>query len=505
MSALHKKLPTNGSRRCVAGIAVVRAAGTPVVRAAGVLLLLAVQAPTAVIAQAVGPTRGGIDGITGARIARHIGVLADDSLMGRATPSHGLDAAAAYVAAELARAGLQPITSGNLVVQWPLITTHLVASKVELAPAPRAGEPLMYGTDFGVMRAGPERIAGRLVQVRDLSDTAAIRGRIPMLQLPPGEWGRPAHAATFAARRAGATGLILVLDPAQAVAPVATETAAMDHESNGVPTALVSAAAARRLAPDRSAAGEISLVIPERRDTAFVPYVVGVLPGRDPRLRNEFVVLSAHLDHLGLRIPPDRGDSIYNGADDNASGVAAVLEAAHAFGRLPQRPRRSVLFFTPTAEELCICGSEHFTRRPPVPIGAIVADVNLDGIGRSWQSDTVSAVGSRYSTLGRTVRALARAHADLALTIVDDQWPNRQYFSTSDQIWFARRGVPSIFLSSSGPDEHYHQVSDEPGTIKAEFTARIARLAAWLVQAVAEEEARPRWDEAARRSIQIAR
>jgi hypothetical protein len=473
-------------------------------RAAVILLMLAVGSPPpTLIAQSVRPALGGIEAISGPRIAHHISVLADDSLLGRATPSPGLDAAAAYVAAEFRRAGLQPLTGSGLIVRWPLVTTHLVASGVELAADSPAGERLVYGTDFAVMRAGPQRIDGRLVPVRELRDTAAIRGRIPVLRLPPGEWQGPAHSATFAARRAGAAGLILVLDSAQAVAPVAEASAGMDHASKGVPTALVSAAAARRLVPDSTAASGITLVIPVRTDTALVPYVVGVLPGRDPRLRNEYVVMSAHLDHLGVRTPPDRGDSIYNGADDNASGVAAVLEAARAFGQLPRRPRRSVIFFTPTAEEICICGSEHFTRQPPVPIGAIVADVNLDGIGRSWQADTVSAVGSPYSTLGRTVRAMARSHPRLALTVVDNQWPDRQYFATSDQIWFARRGVPSIFLSSSGPDEHYHRASDEVRTIEADFTARIARLGAWLVQAVAEEEARPRWDEAARQSFQI--
>jgi Zn-dependent M28 family amino/carboxypeptidase len=169
-----------------------------------------------------------------------------------------------------------------------------------------------------------------------------------------------------------------------------------------------------------------------------------------------------------------------------------------------RRPNRSVIFFTPSAEELCICGSEYFTGQPPVPIGAIVADVNLDGIGRTWQADTVSAVGSPYSTLGRTVRTVAQAHPDLALTVVDDQWPDQDYFAHSDQIWFARRGVPSVFLSSSGPDEHYHRASDEAGTIEADFSARVSRLSAWLVQAVAESPERPRWDEAARRALQIA-
>jgi hypothetical protein len=477
---------------------------TGLYRAAGAAVLLVAAGRTALAAQDTGTARG-IEGITAARIAHHIEVLADDSLLGRGTPSRGLDAAAAYVAAEFRRAGLHPLSGDDLVVRWPLVTTHAVTSGIELAVAGREGERLVYGTDFGVMRAGTARLTGRVVVVKDLSDTAAIRGRIPVLRLPPGEWRGPAHTAAFAARRVGAVGLVLVLDSAQAVAPVATATAGMDHASNGVPTALVSSAAAWRLVPDAPATGEITLVIPVVTDTALVPSVVGVLPGRNPRLRNEYVVISAHLDHLGVRVPADRGDSIYNGADDNASGVAAVIETAHALGRMGRRPSRSVIFFAPSAEELCICGSEYFTRQPPVPIGAIVADVNLDGIGRSWQPDTVSAVGSPYSTLGRTVRAVAQGHPRLALTIVDDQWPDRQYFTTSDQIWFARRGVPSIFLSSSGPDEHYHRPSDEAGTIEADFTARITRLGAWLVQAVAEEPERPRWDEAARQALQIAR
>ncbi len=474
-------------------------------RTVGAAVLLAAAGRAGLVAQDAGTERRGIEGITAARITHHIEVLADDSLLGRATPSRGLDAAAAYVAAEFRRAGLHPLSGGDFVVRWPLVTTRAVPGGIQLALAGREGERLVYGTDFGVMRAGAERVTGRVVMVKDLGDTAAIRGRIPLLRLPPGEWRGPAHTATFAARRAGAAGLVLILDSAQAVAPVATATAEMDHASNGVPTALVGAVAARRLVPDGPATGEITLVIPVVTDTALVPYVVGVLPGRSPRLRNEYVVISAHLDHLGLRLPADRGDSIYNGADDNASGVAAVIETAHALARMGRRPSRSVIFFTPTAEELCICGSEYFTRQPPVPIGAIVADVNLDGIGRSWQADTVSAVGSPYSTLGRTVRTVARTHPDLELTVVDDQWPSREYFAHSDQIWFARRGVPSIFLSSSGPDEHYHRVSDEAGTIEADFSARVSRLGAWLVQTVAETPERPRWDEAARRALQIAR
>ena len=393
------------------------------------------------------------------------------------------------------------------MVRWPLVVTHRIPSRISLeAHGARSSTPLVYGTDFAVMPAGIDRVTGKLVAVSDLSDTAAVRGRIPVLRLPPGDWRGPAHTATFAARRAGAAGLVVVLDSAQMVAPVAAAGVTMDHAALGVPTALLTPAAARRLEGTAGRpAGEVTLAIPQRADTTYVPYVVGVLEGSDPALRDQYVVVTAHLDHLGVGAPDERGDSIYNGADDNASGVAAVVEAAHAFAGLVHRPRRSVIFFVTSAEELCICGSEYFTRTPPVPVGALVADVNFDGIGRSWQRDTVSAEGSAYSTLGSTVREVARAHPELRWTVVDDQWPDHNYFSTSDQIWFARRGVPSLFLSSTGPDAHYHRPSDEASTIDGEVTARVARLGAWLALAVADAPERPRWDAAARRTIVIER
>jgi Zn-dependent M28 family amino/carboxypeptidase len=271
----------------------------------------------------------------------------------------------------------------------------------------------------------------------------------------------------------------------------------MDHAATGVPTVLVTPAAASRLA------GTLTLTVPEHADTLSAPYVLGVVPGSDRRLRDEYVILTAHLDHLGVGAPDERGDSIYNGADDNASGVAAVLAAARAIARVRPAPRRSVLFLLVSGEEIGIRGSDYFTRHPPVPLARIVADVNLDGIGRSWQADTVSAEGSAFSSLGATVRAAAREHADLGLTVVDDQWPDRTYFQTSDQIWFARRGVPSVFFSSSGPDAHYHRPSDEPATIEPGFTARIARLAAWTAIRIADDPARPSWVESARRSLEL--
>jgi hypothetical protein len=438
-----------------------------------------------------------VAGITPGAITRHIGVLADDSLRGRATPSPGLESAARYVAERFRAAGLTPLTSSSLVVRWPLVNRHLVAGGVRLA-LENGGTALGYGSDFAVLPAGDTRFTGEVVRVTDLEDSGAVRGRVPLVHLPAGSWGASAHAMMPKARQAGALALLAIADSTQSMATIAPSGATMDHSANGVPTVLLTESAARAVG------GRVALTVPMASDTMIVPYVVGVLPGRDAQLRDEYVIVTAHLDHLGVQAPDARGDSIYNGADDNASGVAALIEIAGALGRLEKRPRRSMLFFATSGEEIGMRGSEYFTAHPPVPLDRIVADINLDGIGRSWQRDTVSAEGGPLSSLGRTVRAVATAHPELSLTVVDDQWPDRDYFSTSDQIWFARRGVPSLFLSSTGPDPHYHRPSDEAGTIDGDITSRIARLAGWLALEVANAGERPRWDETARRARHLA-
>ena len=464
-------------------------------------LVLALDAgrSTHVAAQgSASPTRA-VAGITPASIKRHIGVLADDSLRGRATPSTGLEAAARYVDRRLRAAGLKPVEGPSLLVRWPLVNRRLVSDSVRLE-ARAGGTPsgLRYGSDFAVLPAGDTRFSGEVVRLNGLTDSSAVHGRIPLVHLPAGNWAVSAHAMMATARRAGAPALLAVADSTQDIAAIARSGATMDHSANGVPTVLLTDAAARGVT------GQVTLTIPVSTDTVTPPYVVGMLPGGDPRMRDEYVIITAHFDHLGVQAPDARGDSIYNGADDNASGVAALLEMAGALGRLGQRPRRSVVFFATSGEEIGIRGSEYFTAHPPVPLERIVADINLDGIGRSWQRDTVSAEGSQLSSLGRTVRAVAAAHPELSLTVVDDQWPDRDYFSTSDQIWFARRGVPSLFLSSTGPDAHYHKPSDEAGTIDGRITSRIARLAAWLALEVANAAEPPRWDEGARRARQLA-
>ena len=207
------------------------------------------------------------------------------------------------------------------------------------------------------------------------------------------------------------------------------------------------------------------------------PNVVAVLPGRDPKLRDEYVVFSAHWDHLGVGAPNKNGDTIYNGALDNATGVASVLEIARVLTNLPaaEKPRRSILFLIPTAEEQGLIGAEWYTRHPVVPVSKTAANINLDSMNILGPTHDFVPLGAERSSLKAVVDAIAR---ERGLRISPDPRPEQGSFYRSDHFPFAKVGVPSISLKEGDDyighpkdwgekkfkeynDAHYHQPSDE--------------------------------------------
>ena len=222
------------------------------------------------------------------------------------------------------------------------------------------------------------------------------------------------------------------------------------------------------------------------------PNAVGILRGSDPELRGEYLVFSAHMDHVGVRAPDESGDSIWNGADDNASGTAAILEVAEAMVALETAPRRSVIFLLVSGEELGLWGSDHFARNPPVPVRSLVANVNADMVGRNW-TDTIVAIGKDHSDLGAALESVNAAHPELGMTAIDDLWPEQNFFRRSDHYNFARRGVPAIFFFN-GTHEDYHGRDDEVEKIDEEKASRVARLLYHFGLAVADADEAPEWD-----------
>ena len=192
---------------------------------------------------------------------------------------------------------------------------------------------------------------------------------------------------------------------------------------------------------------------------------------------------------MGVGVPDAQGDSIFNGADDDASGTATVMEIAEAFTSLDPAPRRSLIFLLVSGEEKGLWGARAFGANPPVPLDRMVANLNADMVGRNWP-DTIVAIGREHSDLGETLGAVNRAHPELGMTAIDDIWPEENFYTRSDHFIFARNGVPILFFFN-GTHEDYHRPSDEVERIDAEKTARIGRLLFYLGAEVANRDARP--------------
>jgi Zn-dependent M28 family amino/carboxypeptidase len=203
--------------------------------------------------------------------------------------------------------------------------------------------------------------------------------------------------------------------------------------------------------------------------------VLGLLPGSDPALKGEMVVYTAHHDHLGIGLPDKRGDRIYNGAEDNASGCAEVMAIAKAYAALPQRPRRSILIAFVAGEEQGLLGSAYLATHPPVPAGRIAADINYDGGNVLGRTRDITEIGLGKSSLDAIVRAVA---ARQGRRLEGDPFPDRGFFYRSDQFSFSKVGVPAIHPESGidfigrppgwGKEQaedyelhRYHQPSDE--------------------------------------------
>ena len=202
--------------------------------------------------------------------------------------------------------------------------------------------------------------------------------------------------------------------------------------------------------------------------------VVGVLPGSDPVLRNQYVVYSAHWDHLG-RDAKREGDPIFNGAADNAVGVAGLLELARSFGAVPKAPKRSVVFFAPTAEEQGLLGARYFARNPSFNLASAVANLNMDGLNTWGRTRDLRQVGAGHSTLDDVLQSVARS---AGRRLMPDPHPERGMFFRSDHFEFMKLGVPAVYLKAGDDfldhpagygerrvteyiENDYHKVSDE--------------------------------------------
>jgi hypothetical protein len=493
-------------------------------------LLLAglVLATGPLAAQTTAPATAAVATITAADVARRIGIIADDSMLGRDTPSRGLELTAKYVADQFRSFGLRPAgDSGTFLQRYPITRRRFEAesSRVTLTAGgveaeARFGRSARYlqGTVSDRPTTGPAVLVGGGLDP-DGVNRLALRDKVVLYPIDPGAGDRTMQV-TRALRLAKPSAVVLVVNsPPEAYAARIPTTSmprtAVDLKLASPPVVEINEAAvapalrAARvdLAAVRAATAPVYRELPGLELTVALkdsvlqaltaPNTVGILEGRDPALRQEFVVFSAHMDHIG--ITPGLADSINNGADDDGSGTAGVMELAEAFSRPGARPRRSIIFLTVSGEEKGLWGSRYFSEHPPVPLKRIVADLNIDMIGRNWR-DTIVAIGKEHSDLGATLARVNRAHPELHMTAIDDRWPAERFYFRSDHYNFARKGVPILFFFN-GVHADYHQPSDSPDKIDSEKESRILRLLYYLGRAVGDAPARPQWKPESYREI----
>jgi Zn-dependent M28 family amino/carboxypeptidase len=478
--------------------------------------------------------QGYTDRFDAARMRERVIRLSADDFEGRGPGTEGGKRAAQYIADEMKAAGLRP-ANGRSYFQ----NVGLIGLKADPNTRLQVGnESYKFGDDF-VATTGAQKadvsidadlvFAGYGIEApaynwNDYGDNRAdYQGKVLMIMVndPPATkaepdlfgdkaltyYGRWTYKYEEAARR-GAAGVILihtddsagygwnvirtsngnwryeVMRGAGEVTPylnlkswVTDETAKKIMKSAKLDLDDLRAKAARRGFKPVQTGLKVRMNLDSEIKKLDSPNVVGIVDGRDAKLRNEYVVYTAHWDHLGIGEPDARGDKIYNGAYDNASGVAAVLGIAEAFAKMPKkdRPKRSMLFLFPTAEEQGLLGAEYYSLHPLVPLRKTVADVNIDGVNFFGKTTDFSALGAERSSISTVIDEAAR---ERNLTVEGDTRPEQGFFFRSDHFPFARVGVPSISLRHGdnfvtplkGEPEaffkdytakYYHQVSDE--------------------------------------------
>jgi Zn-dependent M28 family amino/carboxypeptidase len=518
-------------------------------RAAALVVAIAALSGVALSAGAGGDAEG-------ARWWSHVRFLADDALEGREAGSAGYRRAADYVADAWKHDGLEPAFGGQFVQTVALKTRHIDENHSSLALV-RDGqtEPLTLGDDANFsLRIDPAAnvdaplvFAGHGLQVPEagLDDLAGLnlKGAVVVyFSTPPASLPGPlqAHFGSNAERwrmlrATGAIGTIAVpgarlempwsrstgarllpqmslADPAldefpgqQLAVTMNPDRADKLFEGSGHTLAeLVSIDQSGRSLPRFALAARVKAAIAVKRTEVQSPNVAGILRGSDPALRAEAIVLSAHLDHVGIGEPVD-GDRIYNGAMDNASGVATILEVAARLHESGVRPARSLIFVAVTAEEQGELGSKYFAAHPPAGL-RLVANVNTDMFLPLFPLRTLMVLGLDESDLTTDVRAVADA---LGLTVQADPEPQRNRFIRSDQYSFVRAGVPALAMKvgydANTPEaaialrwtaERYHAPSDDlnqPVDLRAaaDFVEVVHRLALRIANRVS----RPTWND----------
>jgi Peptidase family M28 len=521
-----------------------------------ILLLLTLVFPAFVSAQsatkAKSPARRSAEVITAKQLREFLYFVASDSMEGRDTPSRGLDLTAEFIGTMLSRWGFKPAGDDGTFYQKMAMTANNIDA--EKTTVELGGKKLKYGNDFfanpatAAVANSPLVFAGNgwFIKQKNIDALAGldVKGKTVVIysetdypdgltqqDLFSGKYGRfgaDILPPQFYAQTKGAAGLIIVASGdvdsrwglfssesgkgRATVDKLSTSGGGGGRRGRGIPTITISKETAEMLfqGEDKSASELLNAASFELKKTASYSVATKVVPamtqnvvaiweGSDPVLKNEMVAIGAHYDHVGTNPLTKGDDKIWNGADDDGSGTVSVLAIAEALANSKKRPKRSVLFVWHAGEEKGLLGSQFFNKFPTVDIKQVVAQLNIDMIGRSKKTgDTneknkelsgeneVYVIGADMmsSKLGEVTKSINNAYLKLNYDFrYDDPKDPNRFFFRSDHFNYAINGIPIVFWFD-GVHEDYHQAGDEAQKIdyaKMEKIARTIYLTLWEI------------------------
>jgi len=513
----------------------------------------------------------GVDTINAAQLRDYLSFIASDEMEGRDTPSRGLDTTAKFLAMNLSRWGIKPAGDDGSYFQKIGLSRDLVdkaETRVQLND-----QSLAFGSDY-IPTARPADLTatqlvfagnGWFIKSKNIDAYKGIdaKGRIAVIFGPANGYPTGVKSSDISGRRGedwmnaaeyaqkqGVAAVVIVPDfqylanwdrnrgrvtergfikvdkfqppagaqiPQIVISPHVAEFLFQDERQTA--QSIFESIYAGNIPPSfpLNADKKISITVKVKSDQNTTQNVVGVFEGSDPVLKNEYVALGAHYDHVGVGFPVN-GDAIYNGADDDGSGTTAVLAMAEALAKARVRPKRSVLFVWHAGEERGLWGSRYFTSYPTLPLAKIVAQINIDMIGRSKkEGDTnvrnqelsgpneIYVIGSRMMStdLGDLVASVNKQYLNLTYDYrYDDPADPNRFFFRSDHYNYASNGIPIVFFFD-GEHEDYHKPGDSVDKIDFQKMENVARTIYVTLWEVANRPARPVVDKGLPQSLQF--
>jgi Peptidase family M28 len=405
-------------------------------------------------AQLAPDARAVADRISADSLRGHLSFIASDALEGRNTPSRGLDLAAEYIAAQFRRAGLEPVGDDGYFQTAKLVVREQNPANYEFTVSAEGKTIQIPPSDTAIFSDKPIRFDN--VPIKTISRGVAIEGlNLYAARIPP------------------------VFDPDAPGRPAVSTVASAEL------------AAFLKTAKDPLATLHVDPTI-ER--PVKVRNVAGILRGSDPTLKNTYVMLTAHYDHVGMG--GSGPDKIFNGANDDGSGTVSVIEIAAAIAAQNPRPKRSILFMTLFGEELGMVGSRYYARHPLVPLKDTIADLNLEQVGRTDDSEgpqvgTATVTGFDFTDM---TKPMVEAGQLSGIKVYKSEAHSDQYFRQSDNLALAEAGVPAHTLGVAFEFPDYHGVGDEWQKIDYANMAKVDRTVAIALLHFASDAAAPQWN-----------